>query len=238
MHSRNDRGSGAEDGRGSLGLLGVAGDGADSREQGVEVLDRPRRITRDGSRCRGAGRAAPGAGQLAANPHSSCDCTKSAQQSPAASRYSPVPMRRNLVTDELWNAIAPLIPREPPKPKGSRPRVPDRTALTGIVFVLRTGIPWEYLPEQFGCSGMTCWRPLRDWARAGVWHRLHIVLLERLEAAGQIDWSRASLDSASVPAKGGEASPRMSARTRRIAASRARSATCWWTAAASRSPCG
>ena len=86
-------------------------------------------------------------------------------------------MARELATGERWNAVAPLIPREPPMPRGGRPRVPDRIAPTGIVFVLRTGIPWEYLPEQFGCSGMTCWRRLRDWATAGVWHRLHTMLL-------------------------------------------------------------
>ena len=147
-------------------------------------------------------------------------------------------MRRELVTDELWSAIEPLLPPERPKPKGGRPRVPARAALAGIIFVLRTGIPWEYLPRQFGCSGMTCWRRLRDWAKVGVWHRLHTALLERLEAAGTIDWSRASLDSASVPAKGGEAPTRTSDRTRPIAASRGPSATSWWTATACHSPFG
>ena len=73
--------------------------------------------------------------------------------------------------------VAPLLPKEPPKPKGGRPRVPDRAALTGIIFVLRTGIPWEYLPKEMGCgSGMTCWRRLRDWNKADVWHKLHQVL--------------------------------------------------------------
>jgi transposase len=147
-------------------------------------------------------------------------------------------MSRELVTDELWSAIEPLIPREPPKPKGGRPRVPDRAALAGIIFVLRTGIPWEYLPKQFGCSGMTCWRRLRDWAKTGVWHRLHTLLLERLEAAGKLDWSRASLDSASIPAKGGEALARTWARILRIGPSRAPNDICWWTATACRSRCG
>src|SRR5918993_5114320 len=111
-------------------------------------------------------------------------------------------MSKPLVTDELWAIVEPLLPPEPPKPKGGRPRVPDRAALTGIVFVLRTGIPWEYRPQELGCgSGMTCWRRLRDWRKAEVWHRLHQTLLERLEAAEQIDWSRASLDTDSVAAK-------------------------------------
>ena len=128
--------------------------------------------------------------------------------------------------------MEPLIPPEPPKPKGGRPRVPDRACLTGIVFVLKTGIPREELPQEMGCGcGMTCWRRLEAWTQAGVWHRLHQVLLERLEGAGQIDWSRASLDSATDPAKRGAT---RSGQTRPIGASRAPSATSWWTAAASR----
>jgi transposase len=142
-------------------------------------------------------------------------------------------MSKPLVSDELWALVRPLLPPEPPKPKGGRPRVSDRAALAGIIFVLRTGCPWGWLPKELGCgSGVTCWRRLRDWQRAGVWHRLHTALLERLEAADRLDWSRASLDSASVPAKRGA---RRSARTRPTAASRARSATSWWTGAARRS---
>ena len=113
-------------------------------------------------------------------------------------------MATPLVPDDLWAAIAPLLPPAPPKPKGGRPRVPDRAALGGVLFVLRTGIGWESLPRELGCgSGMTCWRRLRDWQAAGVWDRLHRALLDRLGEADRIDWSRASLDSASVPAKRG-----------------------------------
>jgi transposase len=143
-------------------------------------------------------------------------------------------MAKELVTDELWEIVEALLPLEPPKPKGGRPRVPNRAALTGIIFVLKTGIPWEMLPKEMGCgSGSTCWRRLRDWQEAGVWRRLHRVLLDRLGEADEIDWSRASLDSASVAAKRGA---RRSARTRRIAANRARSATLFRTEEASRSP--
>ncbi len=132
-------------------------------------------------------------------------------------------MARPLLPDDLWTAIAPLLPPHPPRPKGGRPRVDDRAALTGILFVLRSGIPWEMLPAEMKCGcGMSCWRRLRDWQAAGVWRRLHRVLLERLHAAGEIDWSRASVDSASVPAKKGGLPP---ARTRRIGARRAPSAT-------------
>ena len=115
-------------------------------------------------------------------------------------------MAKPLLPDDLWALIEPLIPLPPPSRTGAgRPRVSDRAALTGILFVLRTGIPWEYLPQEMGCgSGMTCWRRLRDWHRAGVWQRLHLVLLERLAAADKLNWNRASVDAASVAApKGG-----------------------------------
>ena len=83
----------------------------------------------------------------------------------------------------------------------------DRAALSGIVFVLKTSIPWEMLPREMGCrSGSTCWRRLRDWQEAGVWRRLHRALLDRLGEADRIDWSRACLDSTSVPAKRGATS--------------------------------
>ena len=141
-------------------------------------------------------------------------------------------MAKRFVTDELWEIVEPLLPPEPPKPRGGRPRVQNRAALTGIVFVLKTGMPWEMLPKEMGCgSGSTCWRRLRDWQEAGVWHRLHRILLDRLGEADEIDWSRACLDSASVPAKRGD---RRSARTRRIAVNRARSATLFRTEGASR----
>ena len=140
-------------------------------------------------------------------------------------------MAKPLVSADLWALVAPLLPPEPPKPKGGRPRVPDRACLTGIIFVLKSGIPWEMLPQELGCgSGMTCWRRLRDWQEAGVWDALHHALLDRLGAADQIDWSRASLDSASIPAKRGASA---SAPTRRIAANRARSAILWSSEAAS-----
>src|SRR5688500_8138164 len=124
-------------------------------------------------------------------------------------------MAKQLVSDELWAVVEPLLPKESPKPKGGRPRVPDRAALTGILFVLKTGIPWEYLPKEMGCgSGMTCWRRLRAWTTAEVWHRLHTTLLDRLGAADRIDWSRASLDSGSLRAKKGARNRPQSDRSR------------------------
>src|SRR5829696_8878040 len=112
----------------------------------------------------------------------------------------------SLVSDDLWEAIEPLQPKEPPKPKGCRPRVPDRAALGGIVFVLRTGCPRRLPPKELGCgSGTTCWRRLQDRQEAGVWENLLSRLLNWIGDEAAIDWSRASVDSLSVRAKrGGE----------------------------------
>jgi len=141
-------------------------------------------------------------------------------------------MAKELVSDELWAVIEPLLPPEPARPKGGRKPIPNRKCLTGILFVLKTGIGWEDLPQEMGCgSGMTCWRRLQDWQAAGVWQQLHQVLLDRLGQADQIDWNRASVDSTSVPAPGGA---KVLAGTRRTAANRARSAMLWSTETGSR----
>ncbi|MFT7721390.1 MAG: IS5 family transposase [Roseateles sp.] len=102
------------------------------------------------------------------------------------------------ISAALFKKIEPLLPVFVPSVKGGRPRVSDEMALNGILFVLRTGIPWEELPQELGFgSGMTCWRRLRQWQDAGVWHQLHMLLLAELRSAGRLDFSRASLDGAS-----------------------------------------
>ena len=134
-------------------------------------------------------------------------------------------MAREIVTDELWALIEPILPprkRRRFRYPGRKP-VENRAALTGIVFVLRTGIPWEDLPKEMGCGcGMTCWRRLRDWQEGGVWDDIHQMLLNKLHAADQLDWSRTVADSSSVRAVFGGT---RSARTPRIAARAERSTT-------------
>ena len=123
-------------------------------------------------------------------------------------------MAKPLLSDELWQIIDPILPEPKPCPKGGRPPVSNRDALTGILFVLKTGLPWEYLPQEMGCgSGMTCWRRLRDWQQAGIWDKIHTVLLNKLRESDQIDFSRAVVDSASVRAVFGGRKP---ARIQRI----------------------
>ncbi|NAZ85201.1 IS5 family transposase [Kineococcus sp. T90] len=104
-----------------------------------------------------------------------------------------------LVPDGLWERIQPLLPQRPPRRFRHPGRLPrdDRSALAGIVHVLIIGCTWGQVPtEQFGCSGITCWRRLRDWTEAGVWPRLHQVLLEELRAAGMRGLETAVVDGA------------------------------------------
>jgi transposase len=116
-------------------------------------------------------------------------------------------MAKPLLPDALWERIEPLLPPPPPPKRPDRPgrdRIEDRKCLIGILFVLKTGINWEDLPCEMGCgSGMTCWRRLAEWTEAGVWAKLHELLLAELEYAGRIDWSRATIDSSHVRARGG-----------------------------------
>ncbi len=111
-----------------------------------------------------------------------------------------------LLDDGLWERIRPLLP--PPKPRRfrfpGRKRLDDRKVLAAILFVLKTGIPWEELPSELGCGcGMTCLNRLKEWHRAGVWQQLHALLLTELRGADQIDWSRAAVDSSFLRALGG-----------------------------------
>jgi transposase len=111
-------------------------------------------------------------------------------------------MSKPLVPDELWETIAPLLPKHKARPgKRGRPPVDDRAALSGIVFVLQSGIPWNMLPREMGCgSGVTCWRRLRSWQRRGVWKKLLTAMLQKVDDGCGIDWSKAVLDSQSIRA--------------------------------------
>ena len=110
-----------------------------------------------------------------------------------------------VVSEELWKLVEPVLPvKERRFRYPGRKRLPDRQALQGILFVLHTGIAWTQLPAELGFgSGVTCWRRLDEWQTAGVWERLHAVLLARLRAAGELEWSRAIADSSQIQAKKG-----------------------------------
>jgi transposase len=122
-----------------------------------------------------------------------------------------------LVPDELWAIVEPLLP-PPPRPWwGGRVRtIPDRNCFAAIVYMARTSTPWRLLPaRELGCgSAATCWRRLDEWAKAGVFEQLHLDILDQLGAQGRLDWSRVSVDSASVRAKQGGSCWRKSGRSR------------------------
>ena len=111
-------------------------------------------------------------------------------------------MAKPILDEQLWKIVEPMIPKRKRRFRypGRKP-ISDRATLTGILFVLKTGIGWEHLPKEMDCgSGMTCWRRLRDWQKAGVWDKIHQTLLNKLRKADKIDFSRAIVDSASVRA--------------------------------------
>jgi len=140
-----------------------------------------------------------------------------------------------VVSDELWSRIEPLLPKVERRFRyPGRKRLPDRQALHGILFVLHTGIAWRHLPLELGFGGgSTCYRRLDEWQQAGVWERLHALLLSELRAAGAIEWARAVADSSHVQAKKG--APKR-ARARLTEPETAPSTTSWSTRPGSRSP--
>jgi transposase len=112
-------------------------------------------------------------------------------------------MPKELIDDELWSLIEPLLPARAPRNRqfAGRKPTPDRAVLTGIVFVLRSGIAWNLLPQEMGCgSGTACWRRLVAWQEAGVWQHIRETLLAELRRRGEIDFSRALVDSSSIRA--------------------------------------
>jgi len=140
-----------------------------------------------------------------------------------------------IVSDGLWSRIEPLLPRHKRRLRyPGRKRLPDRQALQGILFVLHTGIAWRHLPLELGFgSGSICYRRLDEWQQAGVWEKLHALLLAELRAAGELEWSRAVADSSHVQATKG--APRR-ARAQLIEPETAASTTSWSTRRESRSP--
>ncbi|WP_406356393.1 IS5 family transposase [Streptomyces sp. NBC_00658] len=107
------------------------------------------------------------------------------------------------VDDDLWALIEPLLPLWPERSPGPRP-VADRLCLQGVLYVLYNDIGWQLLPLELGFgSGQTCWRRLERWQQADVFDQLHRILLAELNAAGELDWSRACVDGPHPREKGG-----------------------------------
>jgi transposase len=142
-------------------------------------------------------------------------------------------MAKPLVDEQLWMVVKPLLPVHRPRPKGGKPPTDDRVCLTGILFVLKSGIAWEDFPCEMGCSGMTLLNRLRQWQKAGVWDAMHRLMLNKLRAADQIDFSRVIVDSSSIRAMHGG---KKRARAPWTAGKTGRNITWRWTPAACRWP--
>ena len=109
---------------------------------------------------------------------------------------------KRVLTDEQWARIAPHLPEHPPSPKGGRPREDDRECLEGILWLLRTGSPWQQIPLDLP-SGSTCWRRLQEWAGEGVLRELHAILIEELHELGKLDLDELLADATFIRAKKG-----------------------------------
>lgn len=104
--------------------------------------------------------------------------------------------------ERIWQIVGPLLPKAPPRPRGGRRRLSNKSVLRGILFVLETGTPWEYLPAEMGCgSGMTCLRRLREWQAIGVWDLIRAVLLAVMKEAHRFDWNRFASNAGPTPRK-------------------------------------
>lgn len=113
-------------------------------------------------------------------------------------------LSKRLVPDELWELVAPLLPSFAARPQGggTAPR-DERAVITAVVYVLTSGCAWRYLPESFGVSPATAHRRFSAWTEAGLWRRLHRAVLDELGARGELDWTSAIVDAASVRATRG-----------------------------------
>jgi transposase len=123
----------------------------------------------------------------------------------------PSKRREQELLDRMWERVRPLLPPQPPHPKGGRPFADDKDCFAGIVYQLRNAIRWNAMPDSFP-SGVTCWRRHRDWTAAGVWPAGWKEVLRELEDAGMLDTTELFLDATFAEArKGGRASGRRSA---------------------------
>ena len=104
------------------------------------------------------------------------------------------------MSDELWEFIEPLLP---PRAREGKPRADDRQTINAILYVLKTGIPWNDLPKEYG-DDVTAWRRLRGWDERGVWKRIMDALVAKGYSMEIVDMDSLSIDSDTIPAKKGE----------------------------------
>ena len=110
------------------------------------------------------------------------------------------------IPDKLWEKMEALLPPRKPHPLGCHnPRVPDRSAMDAILFVLRTGCQWNSLDATGICSCSSAYRRFREWTEAGVFEEFWRQGLLHYDKLKGLDWSWTSMDGAMTKAPlGGE----------------------------------
>jgi transposase len=110
-------------------------------------------------------------------------------------------MDRGDLTDAQWTRLQPLLP--PPRPakgsKGGRPRNDDRPVINGILWILRTGAPWEDLPARYGKRSTVSTRYYR-WIDQGIWDRIYTAVQAQADADGALDWELHHVDATVIRA--------------------------------------
>lgn len=136
-------------------------------------------------------------------------------------------LSKRLVPDELWELAAPLLPSFAARPqRGETAPCDERAVFTAVVYALTSGCAWRHLPPTFGTSPATAHRRFTVWTEAGLWRRLHRAVLDELGARGEVDWTSAIVDAASVRAKGGIADRAEPGRSRQEGQQAARAVRC------------
>jgi len=98
------------------------------------------------------------------------------------------------VPDELWDRILPLLNADDPPKHTGRPKVDRRRVLDGIIFHLRTGCQWNYIPKLYG-DDSTIHRYFQRWCANGIFKRIWAMLVGECEELGKINWKWQASDT-------------------------------------------
>lgn len=109
------------------------------------------------------------------------------------------------LTEDQWNVVSAILPEDPVRPDGrGRPWSDRRQVLNGVLWILRTGAPWQDLPDRYGAY-QTVHRRFQNWVRSGVMERVLLAIAQDLKDRGGLDLRECFIDGTFVPAKKGGA---------------------------------
>jgi transposase len=141
-------------------------------------------------------------------------------------------MAKGDLTDVQWQIVDGILPGDRVRADGrGRPWSDRRMVLNGVLWILRTGAPWQDLPPRYG-PYQTVHRRFQNWVRSGALEKVLLAVAEHLQEAGGLDLKECFVDGTFVPAKkGGD-------RSGRLSVAKAPRSWVWPTAMVFRSPCG